>query len=120
MSASKIVSGVALAWHSLTGFLEKHIDDLKAVGGALADINASLPIDAQDKERIANAIAVVETSANNIANWLANAPANPGEVTLKESDIVNSLSNYFNSEAGKAALAAAVNPTPQSEEQENA
>lgn len=105
MSAtSKVIS----AWTALTGFLEKHINDLNNVGAALGAINSSLPIDAQDKERISNAIAAVEESANNIADWLDHAPSNPSEVTLKESDIVEALGNYFASDAGKEALASAL------------
>lgn len=111
MSASKVISGVTLAWHSLTGFLEKHVGDLLSVGDALSGVAAALPIDPQDKERITNAVSVVETSAKNITDWLANAPANPGEVTIKESDIVEAIGNYFNSDAGKALLASVVHPS---------
>ena len=118
MSASDVVTKVENAWTAFTGFLAKHIGDLNAVGDALSGIASALPIDPQDKERITNAVQAVETSASNINNWLANAPANPTEVTLKESDIVEAIGNYFASDAGKAALANAVNPS-NTQEQSN-
>jgi len=108
MSAgNKIVN----AWTALTGFLSKHVTDLNNVGEALKAVNAALPIDAQDKERIANTISDVETSAANITAWLENAPTNPSEVVVKESDIVEAVANYFNSDPGKEALANAVKST---------
>ena len=100
MSAKKVISGIVGVWGALTGFLEKHVADLNAVGGALTGVISGLPIDPQDKQRITDAIEQVERSAENITNWLANAPSNPGEVTIKESDIVNSIGNYFKTQEG--------------------
>lgn len=103
-AAKKIVN----AWTALTGFLEKHVKDLQNVGSALQAVNSALPIDAQDKARIADTITAVEESAANIASWLDSAPSSPTDVTVKESDLVEAIGNYFNTDAGKATLAAAI------------
>jgi hypothetical protein len=98
MSAKSIIATV-------TGFLAHHIVDLNNVSDVLGELVGALPIDSQDKERIAEAITALRNSANNIANFLSGTNVTGADVTIKESDIVNSLGNYFKSDEGQALLA---------------
>lgn len=95
---------------TVLGFLSHHISDLNNVASALNAINNSLPIDAQDKERIAKAIAAVEESATNIETFLSSTTVtgDNGTVTVKESDIESSLATFLTSNTGKALLHEAV------------
>ena len=101
MSAKSIIATV-------TGFLAHHVTDLSVVHSALSELVSVSPIDSQDKERINSALGTIETSAKNINDFLQGTKVTGADVTLKESDIVEALSNYLNSDAGKAALEAAV------------
>lgn len=103
MSAKSIVS-------AFTGFLTHHVGDLNNLADALTGIASSLPIDTQQKDTIHSVIGDIKASADNIASFLDgnSVTGDGGEVTVKESDIETALANFFNSDAGKAALAAAV------------
>lgn len=101
MSAKNILATV-------TGFLGHHISDLNNVADVLTELAGVAPIDSQDKSRIAEAIDTVRNSANNINDFLHSTKVTGGDVTVKESDIVEALANFFASDAGKAALAGAV------------
>jgi hypothetical protein len=106
MSAKSVVS-------ALTGFLAKHVGDLTNLVTVMNDILSAVPIDPQDKARIGEAITAVQESANNINDWLQGNTVvdnGNGDVVVKESDIVEALGNFFASDAGKAALASALNP----------
>jgi hypothetical protein len=99
--SAKIKSIIA----TVTGFLAHHIVDLNNVSDVLGELVGALPIDSQDKDRIAEAIASLRNSANNINDFLNGTNVTGADVTIKESDIVNSLGNYFKSDEGKSLLA---------------
>lgn len=99
MSAKTILTTV-------TGFLSHHIVDLNNVANVLKELTSAVPLDSQDKERINSAIDTIQSSANNINDYLNNTDIQ--SVTIRESDIVEALGNFFASDAGKAALASAV------------
>jgi len=100
MSAKSVIAAV-------TGFLAHHITDLNTVHAALSELVSVSPIDSQDKDRINSALETIQNSANNINDFLQNNKITGGDVVVKESDIVAALENFFNSDAGKAALASA-------------
>jgi len=100
MSAKSVIATV-------TGFLGHHINDLNNVAGILGELVSSVPIDSQDKDRINQAIETVKQSANNINDFLQGTTVTGADVTIKESDIVEALGNFFASDTGKAALAEA-------------
>jgi hypothetical protein len=108
---------VATLASTVVGFLEKHVIDLNNVADALSSIVTAVPIDPQDKENVTNVITALKTSVDNINSFLEDNQVNDTEVTVKESDIVTALGNFFASDAGKTALANAVLPsaTPSAE-----
>ena len=97
MSAKSVVS-------AFTGFLGKHIVDLNSIADVLGELTSIVPIDSQDKERINTVIDTVRNSANNINDFLEGNKVQGGEVTVKESDIVEALANFFKSPEGEAAI----------------
>lgn len=100
MSAKSVIG-------ALTGFLAHHIGDLNNVAGILSELTTAVPLDAGDKSRIQEAIDAIQNSANNINDFLQGNTVTGADVTIKESDIVNALADFFASDIGKAALAAA-------------
>lgn len=78
---------------TVVGFLTHHVSDLNNLSDALIGISSALPIDSQDKDRIASVIAEIKTSADNIAAFLENSTVTDasGTVTVKESDIENAV-----------------------------
>jgi hypothetical protein len=111
-SAETVVASVA-------GFLSHHVNDLTAVHTALSELLNVAPIDAQDKVRISDVLSTIQNSAENITNFLNQANVVPdnsgGDVVVKESDLVAAVAYFFNSDAGKAALAAANHPAASTE-----
>jgi hypothetical protein len=101
MSAKSVIA-------ALTGFLGHHVNDLNNLTDVLAEITGTLPIDSQDKERITSVISTIKESADNITNFLNGTTVTGSDVTIKESDIVEAIANFFNSDAGKSALTNAV------------
>lgn len=112
-SAENVGSSVVSVVSTITGFLTKHVVDLNNVASVLGELVNISPIDAQDKTRITDVIGQVQSSADNITNWLQSnqVAVTANDVVVKESDLVNAVADYFNSDAGKAALAAAAHPT---------
>ena len=100
MSAKSIITTV-------TGFLAHHIADLNNVSDVLAELVSAVPLDSQDKDRIHAAIETIRGSANNINDFLEGTTVKAADVTIKESDIVEAIGNFFASDEGKAALAEA-------------
>lgn len=98
---------------SVAAFLAHHVDDLYSVAGALSALVNAVPIDPQDKNGITDAISTVKSSVDNINSFLSGATVVPdgGTVEVKESDLVNALGDFFNSDAGKVALENATRPT---------
>jgi 5-enolpyruvylshikimate-3-phosphate synthase len=103
MSAKTLIATVI-------GFLTHHVADLNNISSVLGEVASALPIDSQDKDRITSLITDIKTSADNVAAFLENSTVinDAGEVTVKESDIVEALANFLNSDAGKSAIAEAV------------
>lgn len=86
MSAKSVIAAV-------TGFLAHHVGDLSAIHSALSELVSVAPIDSQDKDRINSVLETVQTSANNINDFLNNnhVVSDAGEVTIKESDIEHAV-----------------------------
>lgn len=78
----------------VTGFLAHHVVDLQAMDAALSGVLHALPVNAETRETIQNAIDRVRDSAINIENAVAQFGGAlsgggdmPGPVTIKRSDI---------------------------------
>lgn len=82
-------------WDSFTGFLNHHASDLQTIASSLSTIVGALPIDAQDKTLVNDGITSLNEAATAIQEWLAGAPANVGDVVVKESDIETAVANVL-------------------------
>ena len=70
------------------GFLAHHSGELRVVASTLESIVGSLPIDAQDKERLSGVLAQLQTNADRIAaaaDALLNTPVET--VTVDSADV---------------------------------
>lgn len=67
------------------GFVEHYGREISAVAAVLETIISQLPIDKQDKERLSDVLAGLQSVADNIAGSLSNIPDTT--VTVKKSDV---------------------------------
>ena len=82
-------------WTKFTGFLSHHANDLNTIASALSTIVTALPLDSQDKTIVTDGVVSLQEAATAIEQFLAGAPANVGDVTVKESDIETAVRNVL-------------------------
>ena len=119
---SEVENTVTGATSKVAGFIMHYGNELTSVAGVLSQLVSALPIDAQDKANIVDTIDGLNNAAKNAiagANEVTTG-GSAGDVVVQRSDVDAAVADYFASDAGKAAIAAALKPaetpaTPSSE-----
>lgn len=81
------------------GFLGHYGGELRVIVSVISTAIGALPIDAQDKERINDALAALQSNADRIAAAALELSGTPVEVVVNRSDVDAAVADYMDAHA---------------------